>query len=171
VPSSRARYVSWRASWQAPAVRIYLIERRVGSGNPDDGIARAVRHAGLVEPFTLPGGFWLPDNPERVVPGELGFQGRSLVFTVFDSLQPFDPAPRPYRPLPITRHHLVHGRLRGVEDVTLVDAWGVDRSVPEGNAIESWHPQVVFRGRHLVETETFDRARVYFDGLPAWAGV
>ena len=73
----------------------------------------------LTEPFESQGRFWLPDHPDKDVPGKLTFQpGNKIVVELLGRLEEPEPGP-----LQTSTYPVVMGMLWNGEMLTLVDTF------------------------------------------------
>jgi hypothetical protein len=128
-----------------------------------------------VEPFSISGRWWLPDEPDRQIGGTLSFGHGSegIQLTLFGELTVVDRNAPVKLPL---RHAIVFGETTEGRAVTLRDAWssGAHRSIrPDGEHIldETLAAVELFIGAHLASGEDTPVTTVIasFELLADWA--
>ncbi len=137
--------------------------------HPVTQVDRTHGSMGAVQPFRKAGVFWLPQDPGREIPGELRFDEDGVMVRLFSTLHEPDLSGevsiRPRRvEVPILHGHL-HGEL---EAVSVVGLSGVTLGIPFGYGHQDFVADAALVGGHLAEVR-FDRCRVSFDCLDAWA--
>lgn len=120
--------------------------------------------------FSESGVFWLPEGPERRIPGTLTFDVGGLVLVVHDSLETFvmseDEAvgvSPEWKNFPV-----VLGRRHDGQDTTLLNVSGISMPGPFDATQERWEADFALTGGHTT-SDAFESARFGFDALMAWA--
>lgn len=113
------------------------------------------------------GRFWLPDRPDRLVPGVVTTDD-GVTLRLDDSLKDFEwPAEGAVRSASWAEHPVVHGASRDGRDLTLLGLGGLDMCGPFGRIREVHHAHALLVGGHAA-ADVFEVATATFDLLPAW---
>ena len=121
------------------------------------------------------GRWWLPNAPNRIVPGVFHPRGQSLVLEA-----PLVPAPTPPPGTVVSgtptavQHPIILGNVPDAGPLTLVQATGVTLPIPEVPAVgvtESWNVTIALVGAHLPNRRVPPlRESVLLDRLPLGLG-
>ncbi len=119
--------------------------------------------------FTAEGQWWLPETPERRVPGTLTFDGDGLELVLYDALREFTMtegevvgvASPDWSVEPI-----LHGRTRDGRDFTLFQAGGLNLRGPFDVTKEVYRPEMALGGCHT-NLDDFIEVWCGFDYLDA----
>lgn len=123
-----------------------------------------------MEYFTGRGRFWLPDNPQRAIPGTLTFDSDGTSLRLEGSLHAFELRGAGVKAVtaePMTVP-FVHGLLWDGKEVTLLAVGGPNTAGPDKVISETWWPSFALTGGYLAD-DLFERASFEFDVLAAWA--
>jgi Zinc-binding dehydrogenase/ApeA N-terminal domain 1 len=133
------------------------------------------RHPGPMDYFTFEGMWWLPESPERRVPGTLTFDSDGLVLVVYDSIAEFTVPEGQVIEGNVPEWKLtplIHGRRRDGKNVTLLRAEGAnfDGPGPPGrfDVRQTYLIGMALVGAHIAD-DSFTEAWCYFDCLDIWA--
>lgn len=131
---------------------------------------RPVLHCPDMEEFTAEGDWWLPGAQAQRVPGSLTSDADGVQLALYGPLHPFvitaNKAVRVGKPKR-TVTPIVHGRLRDMRTVTLVEVNGYGTVAPFGEVREAYRVDLALFGWHTSE-DAFTEARAEFDWLDAW---
>lgn len=131
---------------------------------------RRQRKNAPVNPFTLEATWWLPDDPDRRVTGNLTFDDEGVRLVTDGALRPVVLPPGESIRLDSpkwTVMPVVHGRTRDFENVSLLGVSGANLSFPGDEVQESYLVSVALLGGHATH-DAFTEARVELDWLDAW---
>lgn len=113
------------------------------------------------------GRFWLPDRPDRLVPGVVTTDN-GVTLRLDDSLVDFQwPGEGAVHGASWAEHAVAHGASRDGRDLTLLGLAGLDLSGPFGRVREVHHADALLVGGHAA-ADAFEVATATFDLLPAW---
>lgn len=124
-----------------------------------------------MEHFTAEGQWWLPDDPDRRVPGTLDFNADGLELVLYDALRKFEMpedkvvgvAEPEWEVEPV-----LHGRARDGRDFTLLEVGGANLKGPFHEVKEVYRPAMALAGCHT-GSDLFSEVWCDFDYLDAWA--
>jgi ApeA N-terminal domain 1 len=120
--------------------------------------------------FTFEGTWWLPESPERQVPGTLTFDADGLVLVIYDSLAGFTVPEGQVIQGGFPEWKLtpmIHGCRRNGKDVTLLRAEGANREGPSVRS-QTYRIETALVGAHIAD-DSFTEVWCSFDCLDVWA--
>lgn len=121
--------------------------------------------------FVVEGSWWLPDKPERSVPGTLAFDDEGAHLVLYEPLHEFVmPTDRVVSGVDLTWtvEPVVLGRSRDGREFTLIEVGGMNLKGPLFNGRESYQPGFVVEGC-LSGEDLFSEVTCGFDSLNFWA--
>jgi hypothetical protein len=131
--------------------------------------------AGLDRSSSYRGTWWLPEHPDRRIPGILTLQdGPRLELEHALVERPF---PSPGESVAFgsgtpDEHSTIHGELFADGPVTIFDAWGGSFGIPSAFlSSETWHGAALWAGGHLASGIQFDRIEMSTNLLLDWIGI